>query len=205
MNTLMQDIRYAGRTLRKSRGFAVAAILVLALGIGANTAIFSVVNSVLLRPLAFPQPDQLVQIWHTPPQKSFPGMKEFAVSAANYLDWAAQNHVFQQMSIYSWSHYNLTGKGEPQFISARGVSAEFFSVLQAEPIIGRVFSRDEDQPGHNHVAILSENFWRNQFGADPGIVGQDISLDGSAYRVIGVIPAKFQFPITSDPVEAAKI
>jgi len=205
MQNVLQELRHGLRTLNRSRAFAIAAVLVLALGIGANTAIFSVVNAVLLRPLAFPQPDQLVQIWHTPPQKSFPGMKEFAVSAANYLDWAAQNHVFQQMSIYSWSHYNLTGKGEPQFISARGVSAEFFSVLQAEPIIGRVFSRDEDQPGHNHVAILSENFWRNQFGADPGIVGQDISLDGSAYRVIGVIPAKFQFPITSDPVEAAKI
>ena len=205
MQNVLQELRYGLRTLNRSRAFAIAAILVLALGIGANTAIFSVVNAVLLQPLAFPQPNQLVQIWHTPPQKSFPGMKEFSVSAANYLDWAAQNHVFQQMSIYSWSHYNLTGKGEPQFISARGVSSEFFSVLQAQPVMGRVFSRDEDQPGHNHVAILSENFWRNQFGADPGIVGQDISLDGSAYRVIGVMPSKFQFPITSDPVDAAKL
>lgn len=205
MQNVLQELRYGLRTLNRSRSFAIAAVLVLALGIGANTAIFSVVNAVLLRPLPFPQPDQLVQIWHTPPQTSFPGMKEFSVSAANYLDWAAQNHVFQQMSIYSWSHYNLTGKGEPQFISARGVSSEFFSVLQAQPMLGRVFSRDEDQPGHNHVAILSETFWRNQFGADPGIVGQDISLDGAAYRVIGVMPAKFQFPITSDPVDAAKL
>jgi predicted permease len=205
MQSLLQELRYGIRTLNRSRGFAIAAILVLALGIGANTAIFSVVNAVLLRPLAFPQPDQLVQIWHTPPQTSFPGIKKFSVSAANYLDWAAQNHAFQQISIYSWAHYNLTGKGEPQFVSARGVSSEFFSVLQAQPMIGRVFSRDEDQPGHNHVAILSENFWRNQFGADPGIVGQDISLDGSAYRVIGVMPSKFQFPITSDPVDAAKL
>ena len=205
MQNVLQELRYGLRTLNRSRAFAIAAVLVLALGIGANTAIFSVVNAVLLRPLPFPQPDQLVQIWHTPPQTSFPGMKEFAVSAANYLDWAAQNHVFQQISIYSWSHYNLTGKGDPQFISARGVSSEFFSVLQAEPMIGRVFSRDEDQPGHNQVAILSESFWRNQYAADRAIVGQDISLDGAAYRVIGVMPAKFQFPITSDPVDAAKI
>ena len=205
MQNLLQELRYGIRTLNRSRGFALAAVLVLALGIGANTAIFSVVNAVLLRPLPFPQPDRLVQIWHTPPQKSFPGMKEFAVSAANYLDWAAQNHVFQQISIYSWSSFNLTGKREPQFVSGRAVSSEFFPVLQAQPLLGRIFTRDEDQPGHNHVVILSESFWRNQFAADPGIVGQDISLDGAAYRVIGVMPAKFQFPIASDPADAAKL
>lgn len=194
MQNLLQDLRYGLRTLRKNPGFAVAAILVLALGIGANTAIFSVVNAVLLRPLPFPHPQELVQIWHTPPQASFPGMKEFAVSAANYLDWAAENHVFKQTAIYSGAYYNLTGKGEPQFISARAVSAEFFPVLEAQPLLGRVFSPDEDQPGHNREVILSETFWRTQFGADPNIVGQDITLDGAAYRVIGVMRAKFQFP-----------
>jgi putative ABC transport system permease protein len=205
MHTLLQDFRYGLRTLRKSRGFAAAAVLVLALGIGANTAIFSVVNSVLLRPLPFPHPEQLVQIWHTPPQTSFPGMKEFAVSAANYLDWAADNHVFQRIAIYTWSSFNLTGTGEPQFVNARRVSSNFFPLLQAQPILGRVFSPEEDQPGHDHVVVLNESFWRNQFGADPNIVGSDLTLDGAAYRVIGVMPAKFQFPISSDPANGAKL
>jgi putative ABC transport system permease protein len=205
MRNLLQDFRYGLRTVRKNPGFATAAILVLALGIGANTAIFSVVNTVLLKPLPFPHPEQLVQIWHTPPQKSFPGMKEFAVSAANYLDWQAENHVFQRTSIYSWATYNLTGKGEPQFINARHVSSDFFSVLQTEPLLGRVFAPEEDQPGHDKVVVLSESFWRNQFGADPNIVGQDIDLDGAAYRVIGVMRARFQFPISSDPADAVKL
>jgi predicted permease len=194
MQNLLQDLRFGLRTLRKNKAFAAAAILVLALGIGANTAIFSVVNAVLLRPLPFPNPQELVQIWHTPPQASFPGMKEFAVSAANYLDWAAENHIFKHIAIYSGAFYNLTGKGEPEFISARAVSAEFFPVLEAQPLLGRVFSPDEDHPGHDREVILSESFWRTQFGADANIVGKDITLNGAAYRVIGVMGAQYQFP-----------
>lgn len=205
MHNLLQDFRYGLRTLRKNPGFAAAAILVLALGIGANTAIFSVVNAVLLRPLPFAHPEQLVQIWHTPPQKSFPGMKQFAVSAANYLDWQAQNHVFEHTAIYTWGAYNITGKGEPVFITARRVSSDFFAVLQAEPLRGRVFVPEEDHPGRDRVVVLSETFWRNQFAADPNIVGQEINLDGEAYRVIGVMRARFQFPITSDPSFAVKL
>jgi predicted permease len=205
VHNFLQDLRYGFRTLRKNPGFAAAAIVVLALGIGANTAIFSVVNAVLLRPLPFPNPEQLVQIWHRPPQSSFPGMKEFAVSAANYLDWAAENQVFQQISIYTFGSFNLTGQGEPEFISARRVSSEFFSVLQAQPLLGRTFSPEEDRPGHDRVVVLSERFWRNRFAADPKIVGQDITLDGAAYRVIGVMRARFQFPITSDSNDAAKL
>jgi len=205
METLLQDLRYGLRTLNRSRSFALAAVLVLALGIGANTAIFSVVNSVLLRPLPFHDPDQLVQIWHTPPQTSFPGMKEFAVSAANYLDWAAENHVFERIAIYTGGSYNLTGQGEPEFVNGRSVSSGFFPTLEAQPMLGRVFSPDEDRPGHDHVVILSEAFWRSRFGADPNIVGKDISLDAASYRVIGVMPRKFQFPISSDPANAAKL
>lgn len=205
MHNLGQDIRYGFRALRKNPGFAAAAILVLAIGIGANTAIFSVVNAVLLRPLSFPNPERLVQIWHTPPQASFPGMEEFAVSAANYLNWAAENHVFEHTSIYSGASFNLTGQGEPQSVIARAVSSDFFSVLQAQPLMGRIFSPDEDQPGRNRVVILSESFWRDRFGADPYILGKDITLDGAAYRVVGVMRAKYQFPIASDPADVVKL
>lgn len=205
MQNLLQDLRYGLRTIRKSPGFAAAAIVVLALGIGANTAIFSVVNAVLLQPLPFPHAEQLVQIWHTPPQKSFPGMKEFAVSAANYLDWQAQNHVFQNVSLYTYGAYNLSGNGEPQFIPARKVTADFFKVLGAEPLLGRTFSDEDDRPGHERVAVLSEAFWRSQFAADRSIVGRTIQLDNAAYTVIGVMRSKFQFPVTSDPEDAPKL
>src|SRR5207248_9390006 len=121
MAGIIQDLRHGVRLLVKSPGFTTAAILVLALGIGANTAIFSVVNAVLLRPLPFYDPDRLVQLWHTPPQKSFPGMTRFSVSAANYLDWRSQNHVFEQTAIYSFAGYNLTGLGNPEVVHAGSV------------------------------------------------------------------------------------
>src|SRR6185312_16134024 len=153
MSNLLQDLRFAGRLIRKSPGFAFAAILVLALGIGANTTIFSVVNTVLLKPLAFPQPEQLVNIWHTPPQSSFPGMTRFVVSPANFLDWQAQSHSFEQMAMYGFGAYNLTGAGEPRSIVGRPVTYNFFSVLQAQPMLGRTFNPDDDQPGHNYVVV----------------------------------------------------
>ena len=196
MHNISQDFRYAARMIGKGPGFALAAILVLGLGIGANTAIFSVVDAVLLRPLPFNHPEQLVQLWHVPPQSSFPGLTRFSISPANFFDWQAQSHAFEQTALYGFASYNLTGRGEPQSLMARRVSYNFFSVLQAQPMLGRTFNPEDDQPGHNFVAILSENFWRNQFNSDPGIVGQDITLDGAAYRVIGVMPAKYQFPIT---------
>ena len=203
MSNLLQDLRFAGRLIRQSPGFAFAAILVLALGIGANTTIFSVVDTVLLKPLAFPQPEQLVHIWHTPPQSSFPGMTRFSVSPANFLDWQAQNDVFEGMSLVGGGQYNLTGAGEPRSVVARRVSHNFFSVLQAQPILGRIFNPDDDQPGHNYVVVLSENFWRSQFNSDPGIVGKDITLDDAAYKVIGVMPTKYAYPL-DDPEDAPR-
>jgi predicted permease len=198
VQNLLQDFRYAIRMLFKSPGFAAAAIIVLALGIGANTAIFSVVNAVLLRPLPFHESGNLVQIWHTPPAKSFPGMKYFAVAPANYLDWERDNHVFEKMALYSWGSFTLTGNGQPESVTGRRVTSGFFSVLNAEPMLGRFFSPDEDQTGHDRVAVLNENFWRAHLGSDPAVVGKTLTLDGQAYTVIGVLPSKYQYPIISE-------
>jgi putative ABC transport system permease protein len=194
MERAIQDFKYAVRVLLKSPGFAVVSIVVLALGIGANTAIFSVVNAVLLRPLPFEDPERLVQIWHVPPAKSFPGMTQFAVSAANYLDWRSQNHVFEQTAIYTGASYNLTGKGVPVSVPAATVEPSFFSVLRIRPIHGRGFVEGEDQPGRGNVVILSHAFWQNHLGADENIVGQKISLNGASSTVVGVMPSNFRSP-----------
>jgi len=194
MNGLIQDIRYALRQLRKSQGFTAVAVITLALGIGANTAIFSVVNGVLLRPLTFQDPGRLVRVWHVPPAKSFPGMTTFSVSAANYLDWERQNHVFEGMAIYTFHGFTLTGSDKPEQVDACAATSGFFSTLGVQPMLGRVFSSEEDQPGHSNVVVLSHRLWQGHFGSNPAIVGQNINLDGQSYLVAGVMPANFQFP-----------
>jgi putative ABC transport system permease protein len=193
MNGFAQDFRYALRQLRKNPGFTAVAIAILALGIGANTAIFSVVNGVLLRPLPFKEPARLVRVWHVPPPASFPGMTTFAVSAANFTDWENQNHVFDGMAIYTYHGFATTG-AKPEQVAAGAVSAGFFSTLGVPPMLGRVLSPDEDQVGHSHVVVLSYRFWQEHFGSNPDIVGHDINLDGEAYLVAGVMPASFRFP-----------
>ena len=185
--------------LRKAPGFTLVAVVVLALGIGANTAIFSVVNAVLLRPLPFEDSDRLVQVWHVPPPKSFPGMTRFSVSPANYLDWEKQSHGFEDMAIYGYRSYSMTGTGEPESVSAIGVSPEFFQVLRIQPILGRVFLPEENQNGRGKVAVLSQAFWQTHFASDPNIVGRVISLDSLSYTVVGVIASKSIFPASSDP------
>jgi predicted permease len=192
---LGQDIRYGWRTLRKSLGFTAVAVLVLALGIGANTAIFSVVNAVLLRPLPFDQPDRLVSLYHIPPPASFPGMTLFAVSAANFLDWRAQAHSFEDMSAYGYGRYTLTGKERPEVIRMVAVTNGFFSIMHAQPMLGRAFVAGEDQAGRDHEVILSYDTWRTQFGANPAIVGSDIQLNDQAYTVIGVMARGFEYPV----------
>ncbi len=194
MGNLLQDFRYSFRGLVKSPGFAIVALLVLALGIGANTAIFSVVNAVLLRPLPYPDADRLVRIWHVPPPASFPGMTTFSVSAANYIDWEKENHVFQNMSIFSFRTFDLTGTDHPEQLAAAAVSSQFFSVLGIQPILGRTFTPDEDQQGHGNVVILSHRLWQSHFGSNPDIVGQDIHLNGQTYLVAGVMPASMRQP-----------
>ncbi|HUK47612.1 MAG TPA: ABC transporter permease [Terriglobales bacterium] len=194
MTGLLQDFRYAVRQFRKSPGFAAVAVITLALGIGANTAIFSVVDGVLLRPLAFKNPGRLMRIWHTPPQSSFPGMTTFSVSPANFLDWQKQNHVFEHMAIYGYRTMTLTGGNQAEQVDANSVSADFFDTVGVEPILGRLFSAAEQQPGNSHVVLLSYRFWQEHFGAKPEIVGHNITLDGTNYLVAGVMPASFRFP-----------
>ncbi len=194
MTGLLQDLRYALRQLRKSPGFTAVAVITLALGIGANTSIFSVVNGVLLRPLEFPKADQLVRVWHVPPPQSFPGMTTFSVSAANYLDWERQNHVFDGMAIYSFHGFTLTDSDKPEQVDACSATSGFFSTLGVQPALGRVFLLEEDQPGHSNVVVLSHRFWQEHFGSNPGVVGHEIKMDGRSYLVAGVMPANFQFP-----------
>jgi putative ABC transport system permease protein len=191
---LGQNLRFASRQLFKSPGFATVAVLILALGIGANTAIFSVVHAVLLEPLPFQDPDRLVQIWHVPPQSSFPGMTRFAVSAANFLDWQKQNDAFEGMSLYRFGSYDLIGNGKPESIRAGVVSSEFFSVLGVQPIVGRVFSPEEDQPGKDHEAILSWKLWKQRFASDPNVVGRTMNFDGTPYVIVGVMGPRMNKP-----------
>jgi predicted permease len=194
MNGILHDLRYAVRQFRKSPGFAAIAVVTLALGIGTNTAIFSVVNAVLLRPLALRDPDSLVRVWHTPPQASFPGMTRFSVSPANFLDWQKQNHVFERMAIYGYRVLTLSGGAQAQQVNTTAVSSQFFDTLGVKPLLGQSFSPDEQQPGRSHVVLLSHRFWQEHLGANPSIVGHNLLLDGTNYLVTGIMPASFHFP-----------
>jgi predicted permease len=194
MSGFWNDLKHGFRVLLKTPGFALSAIIVLALGIGANTPIFGIVNGVLLRPLPFDEPDRLVQLWHTPPQKQFPGVTRFALSAANYLDWQAQNTVFSSSAVYRFWRFRLTGNGEPQMVRAARVEPTFFPLLGTRPLLGREIGASDDASGGQHVAVLSYPLWNSQFGGDQQIVGKSIHLDGEAYTVIGVMPPSFDKP-----------
>jgi putative ABC transport system permease protein len=194
MTALMRNLKFAIRLLLKSPAFACAAVTIMALGIGANTAIFSIVHGVLLEPLPYRDANRLVQLWHTPPQSSFPGMTEFSVSAANFLDWQKQNHIFEQMALYTGRGYDITGVGKAEAISASPVSYDFFPVLGVQPLYGRVFLPEEDRPGHNHEVVLSYKFWQTHYGSDPNALGKTIHLDGDPYIIIGVMGPKMTRP-----------
>ena len=203
MRNFAADVRYGLRTLRRSPSFAIAVVAVLALGIGANTAIFSIVNAVLLRPLPFEQPDRLVRIFHVPPQSTFPGMTRFSVSPANYYDWKRAAQSFEAMAIYRFRQYVLTGTGNAEAVTAGAVGADFFQVVRVPPTLGRVFLPEEDLPGHGRVVVLSDGFWKSHLGAARDVIGRTISLDGSAYTVVGVMPARFS--LASWAVTAQKL
>jgi predicted permease len=193
MGTLGQDIRYALRVLRKSPGFAAVTVGVLALGIGANTAIFSVVDAVLLKPLPYPDAQRIVVVPHVPPQDIFPGRKTFSVSPANYFDWKAQGDVFEKMTIFVGDSLTLTGSGQPESVPTGFVSADFFGVLGVRPLAGRLFAPGDDEAGHR-VAVLSEELWKTRFGSNPAVVGSTFVAGGESYTVIGVLPAGRGFP-----------
>lgn len=194
IETTMQDIRFALRGFRRNPGFALAALVVLALGIGANAAIFTVVNTVLLKPLPYADPERLVMIWHVPPPASFPGVETFAVSPANYLDWKQQQSSFETMGLVRYLSFAMSSGGQPEQVVASGVSAGFFETMGRPPLHGRWFRADEDQPGRNQVVILGHRLWQNRFGGDPSIIGTTIRLDGKTYTVVGVMDATFRTP-----------
>lgn len=189
LETTLQDTRFALRWLRKSPGFALAVIATLALGIGANTAMFSVVNGVLLSPLPYPQPDRLVLIHETAPEVNL-----LSVPYPDFLDWQEQNHTLTEIAAFRGAGFSLTGSGEAEQLRGRMVSASLFSILHVKPILGRTFLPDEDRPGGRSVVLISEGIWRRRFGADPGILIRTLTLNGTTYTVIGVLPSNFRFP-----------
>src|SRR5581483_8892343 len=191
MRTLIADLRYALRTTLRTPSFAAAVVAVLALGIGANTAIFGIVNAVLLRPLPYEEPDRLVRIFHVPPQAAFPGMRRFSVSPANFYDWKQQARLFDGMAIYTLRQFTLTGMGAPESVLAGGVGADFFDVVRARPALGRLFRPDEDSPDRKRVVVLSDAFWKSHFGGSPQAIGATLRLNGEPYTVVGVRPARF--------------
>jgi putative ABC transport system permease protein len=190
MGDVAQDLRYGLRMLWKNPGFTIVAVLALALGIGANSAIFSVVNTVLLQPLPYKNPAQLVMLWENATHLGFP---KNTPSPANFLDWRRQNTVFTGMAAMAPKNFNLTGVGEPERLDGRRVSANLFDLLGVQPRLGRGFLPQEDTPG-SHVVILSHGLWQRRFGSDPRIIGQTLNLNGESYSVVGVMPPGIDLP-----------
>jgi len=198
VSSVLQDLRYAARTLRRSPGFSLLVVLILGLGIGVNTVMFSVVNAVVIRSLPFANADHLVRVWHVPPAAQFPGADRFSVSPANYLDWRSQNRVFDQMSIYAAGRAILTGPGqEPGAVPEGIVSVDFFTVLGVKPLSGRLFGPGEDEAGRDDVVLVGESLWQTRFGGDPGLVGRTILVDAHPRTVIGIVPNSMVFPARS--------
>jgi predicted permease len=188
MSTLLDDSRYGLRMLRKSPGFTIVAVLTLAVGIGANTAIFSVVNGVVLNPLPFSEPNQLVAL-----HESKPNFEQGSISYPNFLDWQRLNHSFASLAVFRRYAFSLTGTGEPEQVSAEFVSSAFFSILGVKPAMGRTFLTGEDRVGAAPVALISAGLWKRKLSSAPDVLGKSLTLDGKAYTIVGVIPANFEF------------
>jgi len=184
VNSFVHDLRFALRMIRNCPSFTVVAILTLALGIGANAAIYSFVDGVLLRPLPYPHPEQIVNVWEKPPNYDRNG-----ISTLNFLDWKNQNTVFTAMAAQTGGSATLTGVDVPVQLRGSQVSARYFDIFGIKPVLGRTFAPNEDEPGKEQVVVLSNRIWQGRFGGDRGIIGRTIHLDNKPYTVIGVLPA----------------
>jgi predicted permease len=192
MNALFQDLKFGLRMLAKNPGFTAVAVLTLALGIGANTALFSVVNGVLLNPLPYPEPNQLVTLHES--KLNFP---YGSISYPNFRDWQRDNHTFSSMAIARGYGFTLTGAGEPEQVRGEFMSSDFFPLLGVKPLIGRTFAPGEDEIGAAPIALISARLWKRKFGTDPEILGKSLTLDGRSYTIVGVIPANFDLLLKS--------
>ncbi|HKP85373.1 MAG TPA: ABC transporter permease [Blastocatellia bacterium] len=193
METLIKDIRYGFRMLFRNAGLTAVSVIAIALGIGANTAIFSVVNAVLLKPLPYPEQDRLMATFLANPQQN---LDRINLGSADFLAVKNQNQSFDQVAAYMTNNFTLTGRDTPEQISGAAVTAEIFSLLGATPAMGRTFMTDEDQPGRERVVVVSHSFWERYLGSDPDAIGRPITLNGSNYTVIGVLSSDFRFPLS---------
>ena len=194
MQKILRDLRYGVRTLRKSPGYSAVILLAMILGIGANTAIFSVINAILLRPLPYKDPDRLVLIRDNFVKQ---GLENVWLSPAEYLDIKKQNQVFEDVAAFATTNYNLTENGEPERIEGLRVTASLFPLLGAAPMRGRVFSAEEDQPGNDNVVVISYGLWQRRFGSDPNVLNKTLQLSGKTYTIIGIASPDFRFPLTN--------
>jgi len=188
--SLLHDLRSSSRTLVKHPGFAITTGLILALGIGANTTIFSVVNAILMRPLPYEDPDRIVMVWETNQSE---GVERSIVSPANFLDWRNQNRVFEDLAAFRFWYSTVTGLGNPERYSSARVSASFFPLLRVKPEIGRNFGPEDEEAGSDRVVMLTHGLWQRRFGDDPNIIGRSLTIDGESFTIIGVLPANFRF------------
>jgi putative ABC transport system permease protein len=208
-HSLWPDVKYGVRALRRSPGFTAVAVLTLALGAGATTAIFTLVNAVILRPLPFPGPDRLVRFWESNPEKGWP---TFSVSHPNFLDWRSQSRSFERLAASGGAGFTLTSGGDPEIIRASAVTVDFFPVLGATPALGRNFHAEEDRPGgRTAVVILTHRFWQRRLGSNAAVLGTTLTLDGRPYEVVGVLPEDFAWggdrldlfvPLAPDPARS---
>ena len=187
MHTLLQNLRHTFHLLRKNPGFTIIVVMTLALGIGANTTIFSIVNGVLLSPLPFTRPDRLYVLF-----EKNPSTQRASVSYPNFLDWQRSNHAFSSLAAFRRDNMILTGAGRPERLPAAKVSAGFLSTLGINPLVGREFHVEEDQLGAGGVTLIGESFWRKRFASNPNALGQTLQLNGAAYVIVGVVPKEVQ-------------